>query len=106
MFLLVTGTWIQIMTGPKLHPLPINIVSVTNTIVDSSFTILSTGGLCCIWVMFWFVLARDSPEDHPRITQAEKNYIVKNIEFDTTKRVILYCLNINYRQRFSSVRCK
>jgi len=68
-----------------------NIVSVTNAIVDSFLTILSTGGLCCIWVMCWFVLARDSPEDHPRITQAEKNYIVKNIEFDTTKRVILYC---------------
>ena len=48
--------------------------------------------------MFWFVIARDSPEDHPRITQAEKNYIVKNIEFDTTKRVILilYCFYVNY----------
>ena len=41
---------------------------------------------------------RDSPEDHPRITRAEKNYIIKNIEFDTTKRVIIFsCFDNGYR---------
>jgi hypothetical protein len=78
-------------------PLPVNIACVTDIIVDSCI-ILSTGGLCCIWIMFWVVLVRDSPADHPRITRTEKHFIIKNIEFDTTKRVIIFsCLDNDYR---------
>jgi hypothetical protein len=48
--------------------------------------------------MFWVVLVRDSPADHPRITRAEKHFIIKNIEFDTSKRVIIFsCLDNDYR---------
>jgi hypothetical protein len=48
--------------------------------------------------MFWVVLVRDSPADHPRITRTEKHFIIKNIEFDTTKRVIIFsCLDNDYR---------
>ena len=34
---------------------------------------------------------RDSPIEHPRITDVEKNYIVRNIEYDTRNRVICIC---------------
>ena len=43
--------------------------------------------MCCIWVIAWFYLARETPKDHPRITEAEKEYIQKNIGFDTLKKV-------------------
>jgi sugar phosphate permease len=34
-----------------------------------SFIVL--GIVSCIWVVFWFLLFRDDPADHPRITEAE-----------------------------------
>ncbi|CAG2189481.1 SLC17A5 [Mytilus edulis] len=33
-----------------------------------------TGGLTFIWVIAWFLLTADTPAEHPRITEAEKNY--------------------------------
>ena len=29
-----------------------------------------------VWIIFWALLAYDSPEEHPRITDAEKDYIL------------------------------
>lgn len=36
------------------------------------------GFLGCIWFGFWLYLVYDSPEDHPRITQEEYDYILLN----------------------------
>uniref|UniRef100_A0A1E1X8L5 Putative permease of the major facilitator superfamily protein n=1 Tax=Amblyomma aureolatum TaxID=187763 RepID=A0A1E1X8L5_9ACAR len=36
------------------------------------------GFLGCIWFVFWMFLVYDSPEDHPRITQEEYDYILIN----------------------------
>jgi MFS transporter, ACS family, solute carrier family 17 (sodium-dependent inorganic phosphate cotransporter), member 5 len=33
------------------------------------------GTLSCVWFFFWFFLAFDSPDSHPRISQAERIYI-------------------------------
>jgi ACS family sodium-dependent inorganic phosphate cotransporter-like MFS transporter 5 len=33
------------------------------------------GGSTLIWLAFWFFFVFDSPNDHPRITDAEKEYI-------------------------------
>lgn len=42
-----------------------------------------TGGLTFIWVIAWFILTADTPAEHPRITEAEKNHIESSIEYDT-----------------------
>ncbi|CAG2223697.1 SLC17A5 [Mytilus edulis] len=44
-----------------------------------------TGGLACIWVVAWFILVRDTPSEHPWISQAERDYINNSIEYDNTK---------------------
>ncbi|XP_074656639.1 sialin-like [Tubulanus polymorphus] len=33
------------------------------------------GGLSCVWCFCWFFIAYDTPEQHPRISAAEKKYI-------------------------------
>ncbi|KAH9504374.1 hypothetical protein Btru_063441 [Bulinus truncatus] len=35
-----------------------------------------TGGGCLIWVVIWFIVVSDSPEQHPTISKAEKDYII------------------------------
>ncbi|CAL1531041.1 unnamed protein product [Lymnaea stagnalis] len=35
-----------------------------------------TGGGCLIWVLIWFIVVEDSPESHPTISKAEKDYII------------------------------
>lgn len=35
------------------------------------------GVLTFIWCGFWWYLVADTPEDHPRITDAEKKYILE-----------------------------
>lgn len=36
------------------------------------------GFLGCVWFVFWMYLVYDGPEDHPRITQEEYDYILIN----------------------------
>ncbi|CAG5136557.1 unnamed protein product, partial [Candidula unifasciata] len=36
-----------------------------------------TGGIVFFWVLAWFLLVSDSPELHPTISVAERNYIIK-----------------------------
>lgn len=36
------------------------------------------GFLGCVWFVFWIYLVYDSPEEHPRITQEEYDYIIVN----------------------------
>ncbi|XP_033764213.1 sialin-like [Pecten maximus] len=45
-----------------------------------------TGGLSFFWVLLWFYVASDSPQEHKRITGAEREYITSQIEYDTTNR--------------------
>ncbi|CAG2234397.1 SLC17A5 [Mytilus edulis] len=45
-----------------------------------------TGGVTLLWVLLWFILIRDTPLEHPWITDAEKNYICKTIPFNVEKR--------------------
>jgi MFS transporter, ACS family, glucarate transporter len=41
----------------------------------SSFVVLGVVGVA--WAIFWFVWFRDDPEDHPRISEAEKRLIMQ-----------------------------
>ncbi|XP_074641336.1 sialin-like [Tubulanus polymorphus] len=34
-----------------------------------------SGGACLIWCLCWLIYAHDTPEEHPRISAAEKKYI-------------------------------
>ncbi|XP_059139528.1 sialin-like isoform X2 [Physella acuta] len=36
-----------------------------------------TGGGCLVWVLLWFLVVADSPETHPTISKAEKDFIVR-----------------------------
>ncbi|CAL1531040.1 unnamed protein product [Lymnaea stagnalis] len=36
-----------------------------------------TGAGCLIWVLIWFIVVEDTPESHPTISKAEKDYINK-----------------------------
>ncbi|CAG2223698.1 SLC17A5 [Mytilus edulis] len=49
-------------------------------------TVSYLGGLACIWVIVWFIIVRDTPSDHPWISEAERDYINNSIEYDNTKR--------------------
>ncbi|XP_063409935.1 sialin-like isoform X1 [Mytilus trossulus] len=45
-----------------------------------------TGGLSALWVVMWFVVVRDTPSEHPWISEVERDYINNAIEYDTSKR--------------------
>lgn len=55
------------------------------------------GGLTFIWVIAWFILTADTPAEHSRISEAEKQHIESSIEYDTNKRVCrsMFCINDN-----------
>jgi hypothetical protein len=57
--------------------------------------ILYLGGLCFVWVVVWLYQIRDSPQQHPRISEAELKYITRNIEYDTSKKVLPKTLQPN-----------
>jgi len=38
-----------------------------------------TGGFVLGWTALWFALVYDSPQDHPRISEEEKQYILKSL---------------------------
>ena len=38
-----------------------------------------TGVLSLVWVVFWFLLVSETPQDHPRISKEEKKYIESSI---------------------------
>ncbi|XP_062591838.1 sialin-like [Saccostrea cucullata] len=45
-----------------------------------------TGGLTLLWVFAWFYVTADTPDQHPRISKAERDYITSSIEYNTTIR--------------------
>ncbi|CAL4130204.1 unnamed protein product, partial [Meganyctiphanes norvegica] len=47
------------------------------------------GGLGIIWGVAWFLLIHDDPQKHPRISQAEKDYILKHCGAKSEKPVAI-----------------
>lgn len=47
-----------------------------------------TGGLTLLWVCAWFYITADTPDQHPRITEAERKYITSSIEYNTNIRTL------------------
>ncbi|XP_055383878.1 sialin [Condylostylus longicornis] len=43
------------------------------------YVFYTTGTIGCLWCVMWYFLAFNTPEEHPRITKSELNYISKNI---------------------------
>lgn len=46
-----------------------------------------TGAVGLIWSLAWFMLIYDTPAQHPRISDDERNYIESSIGNTITKRV-------------------
>lgn len=40
-----------------------------------------------MWSVAWFAVVYDSPAQHPRISEAEKNYLMKALPQDSSKGV-------------------
>ncbi|KAJ3657250.1 hypothetical protein Zmor_016262 [Zophobas morio] len=47
-----------------------------------------TGGIALIWTYFWFLLVYNSPEQHPRISEEEKNVINAKLCTNFTRKTI------------------
>jgi len=45
------------------------------------------GGACFVWLLLWILLAADNPSKHPRISKAEREYIVSSLP-DTSSEVL------------------
>ncbi|XP_022337131.2 sialin-like [Crassostrea virginica] len=43
-----------------------------------------TGGITFLWVCLWFYVTADTPNQHPRISEAERKYITSSIEYNTS----------------------
>lgn len=51
---------------------------------ESAFYV--TGGITCIWFIFWWYLVYDSPEKHPRISDDEKYDILTKLGRSVSKK--------------------
>ena len=40
---------------------------------------MNTGGFAALWSSLWLAIIHNSPSQHPRISQQEKDYIVQSI---------------------------
>ncbi|XP_059222226.1 sialin [Stomoxys calcitrans] len=49
------------------------------------YVFYTTGSLGMLWCAFWFLLAYNTPQEHPRITREELEYIEINISSETKK---------------------
>ncbi|CAC5399523.1 SLC17A5 [Mytilus coruscus] len=47
-----------------------------------------TGGMTLLWVLLWFILTRDTPLEHPWITDAERKYISGTIPFNVENKSV------------------
>ncbi|KAK3105998.1 hypothetical protein FSP39_010513 [Pinctada imbricata] len=56
------------------------------------------GGCTLLWVVLWFYMASDTPDENRWISEIEKEYINSNIEYDTTKRT----KNVPWKDIFTS----
>ncbi|GLV46734.1 uncharacterized protein CBL_13507 [Carabus blaptoides fortunei] len=57
------------------------------------------GILCISWAVLWFIVVSDSPQEHKRISEDEKNYIIKSLGNYITKTKKIP----PYKQIFTSV---
>ncbi|XP_037798024.1 sialin-like [Penaeus monodon] len=45
-----------------------------------------SGSMSLVWVVFWMTLMHDTPEEHPRISPEEREYIVNAVKAGTSAR--------------------
>lgn len=48
------------------------------------------GATSITWCIAWFLLGFDSPAKHPRISEAEKHYIMESLEHSEDDIVCIY----------------
>lgn len=58
-----------------------------------------SGGLTLIWLIAWAFLTTDSPDNHPRIKENERNYIASNLGYKSSKKS---SFSVPWRQVFTS----
>ncbi|KAJ8307792.1 hypothetical protein KUTeg_014657 [Tegillarca granosa] len=58
-----------------------------------------SGGLTLIWLIAWAFLTTDSPDNHPRIQENERNYIASNLGYKSSKKS---SFSVPWRQVFTS----
>jgi len=51
-----------------------------------------TGVVGVIWFIAWWLLVYDSPSQHPRISEKEKNYILNKLGNTVTEKRINVCV--------------
>lgn len=51
------------------------------------FIIMIIGAFGVLWFILWMILAYDTPEDHPRVTEVEKRYIQDSLVGETSKTI-------------------
>jgi len=58
-----------------------------NTVLEVQILVcfLVSGGIGVLWSVIWFAIIYDSPTTHPRISQQEKDYLIKSIGLDKPK---------------------
>jgi len=55
--------------------------------------VLIVGSITAVWTFLWLAVVHDSPESHPRISEQEKEYLMKSIALNTSKdKVIIWFL--------------
>ena len=56
--------------------------------LNINIVFINLGLLGVIWSFFWFMLVTDSPEDHPKITEKELDYILSSLKADKTSKKV------------------
>ena len=56
-----------------------------------------------VWSCFWFALVTDSPNDHPKISREELNYIESSLKNDKPERQVVEIRNFTERIYCSEV---
>ena len=51
---------------------------------------MTAGAGCLVWWVFWNIFVFNNPEEHPRISAAEKDYILSSIGKANTSKVNTY----------------
>ena len=52
---------------------------------------MTTGGGCLVWWIFWNIFVFNNPEEHPRISEAERDYISSSIGKENISKVKQHC---------------
>ncbi|XP_077966540.1 sialin-like [Styela clava] len=49
-----------------------------------------TGSIGCVWDLLWLILIYDSPSEHPRISEKEKNFIQDSLGHNRDGKFVYY----------------